>query len=81
MTCLWPWLAVHAGRELMVEMQRKREAERKRFAELGKDVTGRGAQTVRESSLSPSLAAVPTRVVRAACCCCFETRLALPHPT
>jgi hypothetical protein len=31
----------------MEEMKRKREAERRRFAELGKDVTGRGAETVR----------------------------------
>jgi hypothetical protein len=28
-------------------MRRKRERERQRFAELDKDVTGRGAQTVR----------------------------------
>lgn len=35
-----------SGRELMAEMQRKRAAEQQRFAELGADVTGRGAQTV-----------------------------------
>lgn len=34
------------GRELAAEMQRKRERERQRFAELEADVTGRGAQTV-----------------------------------
>ena len=31
----------------MAEMKRKRELERQRFENLGSDITGKGAQTVR----------------------------------
>ena len=50
------------GRKLMEEMQRKREAERERFAQLGAGVTGRGAETVRGPwALSLGLAASCTQ--------------------
>ncbi|BDA46790.1 probable BUD13 homolog [Coccomyxa sp. Obi] len=35
-----------SGRELMVEMERKRQAEKERFAKMGAEVTGRHAETV-----------------------------------